>query len=371
MKKINIYSIHNTQNAYSCLIYLKNELDKRVETNLWSFTEYSNEQKEKGYHSFLKTWYGHIRRFRLWMAPVHAFFLNMWNNDAMIINDLDFFIPAYILKKIRPDKPIIHYNTEIHGPDVKYPKYITNFYNKHANFPDMIIECLKERALYRKKKFHITKKIYVINNTLPLRKKEQKSLYRKKVENYIKFSNNHPILLYAGGCNLSRNLGDIIESIEDNGNQLNYLFFCYGSERDFNAVYKKCEKYIQDGSCLLYKAIDRELLLKIMESCDIGIIYYDTKISANHLYAAPSKFFEYISAGLNVISTNNEGINKIIKKSRLGICMDEDETLSHAIARLLEQGLQSRDEIMELFEKEYCYDVDSKTAVNAIVDLLI
>ena len=123
MKKINIYSIHNTQNAYSCLIYLKNELDKRVETNLWSFTEYSNEQKEKGYHSFLKTWYGHIRRFRLWMAPVHAFFLNMWNNDAMIINDLDFFIPAYILKKIRPDKPIIHYNTEIHGPDVKYPKY--------------------------------------------------------------------------------------------------------------------------------------------------------------------------------------------------------------------------------------------------------
>lgn len=369
MKKVGIFTWHDVVSAYSCLFYLKKELDKEYKVDLWGFSPKKKIQKknQNDYFSFTETWYGTIRRVRVYLAKMHVILMAR-KYDVLIINDLDFFRAGYIIKKIYSHKIIIHYNTEIHGTDVVYPRHTISFYEKHASYPDMIIECLDERAEYRKSQYNIEKKIYVIDNTIPSSEISQ-SILKEEVEvsKYFTFENNLPILIYAGGCNLSRNLGDIIDSANIFEGKLNYLFFCYGSERDFGIVQHKCD---QHKNCHLYSAVGRELLLNIMNKCDIGIQYYDPNFSINHYLASPSKFYEYISVGLNVLSSKNHGIDRMIEEYNLGICFDEEEGIVGGLERLLNKGITERSYIINVFNGKLCYEINSRTAIDAMKKLI-
>lgn len=364
MKKIGIFSKHNIKNAYSCLIYLKEILlSKNQKVDLWAFAKNQDLPPEKRNHfySFEDRWYGKIRRIRLYLADFDAY-IQMKKYDVIIINDLDFFIDAYRIKNEFPEKKIIHYNTEIHGADVKYPKKIVEFYEKHADFPEMIIDCLKERAKWRQKKFHITKNIYVINNTLPLHEIPD-NLMEKDVRKYFTFEKNLPILVYAGGCDLSRSLGDIIDSSALFEGKLNYLFFCYGKKKNLELVKKIIERH---PNCRFFEAIDRKTLFAVMNQCDIGVQYYNPQVSINHYYASPSKLFEYMACGLNILSSNNRGIDKIIEDNDIGVCFTIEDGIAGGIRKLLAKGLSTREHIKDVFEKKYCYEIDSKDTIDEI-----
>ena len=364
MKKICILTMRDISSAYACLLYLRTALSKNSKVDIWSFSHQKQIKNAEIFHnSFTDTWYGKIRRFRVYAAKLHAFIIS-FKYDVLVINDLDFFRVGYYIKKIRPYTIVIQYNTEIHGNDIKYPRHTISFYEKHVDYPDMIIECLNERGDYRKKTFGIKKHIFVINNTLPLYEVNNALNSGINVSHFFKFKNpNNLTLIYAGGCNLSRSLGDIIECAEIFLNKINFLFFCYGANKDYDAVQNEVDKY---ENCYLYKAVDRITLLNVMNFCDIGIQYYDPDFSINHYLAAPSKFFEYISVGLNVISSNNYGINQIIDKYDLGVCFTNEEGIAGGINKLLNKGLNSRKKIKKIFETQLCYEVDAQKALCAI-----
>ncbi len=178
------------------------------------------------------------------------------------------------------------------------------------------------------------------------------------------------IFFYAGGCNLERELGTLIKELSL-VNNVYFLAYCYGSDNEINEVNSLCSKYLKNSLYSVNKAIPREELFEVMRNVDVGLVYYDPKLSVNHYYAAPSKFFEYISCGLNVVSTNNEGINRIIEQDEIGVCIKEGETISEAINRLLSKGLKNKNEIRKLFENKYCYEIDSTEAILAIKKELI
>lgn len=366
MKKIGIFTWHDIKNSYSCLLYLQKELQKYYLVDIWARTSRS-QTSCKNYFSLTDTWYGSIRRARIYLAKI-KFYYEAKKYDVIIINDLDFFRGAYYIKKKYPSKIIIHYNTEIHGKDVRYPKHTVDFYENHADFPDMIIECLDERAKFRKEKYNINKEVFVINNTIP-KENVESALEDDSINvlRYFNFEKELPVVVYAGGCDLSRSLGDIIESMGEFDDELNYMLFCYGNKNDVKKVYDVCSRY---KNCCLYPAVDRKTLLKIMYYCDIGIQYYDPELSINHMYASPSKFFEYISVGINVISSDNCGINKIIKDNNLGVCFDKNEGFVDATRRLLNKGLQNKDAIQQIFNDKFCYEIDSEIAINKIREII-
>ena len=185
---------------------------------------------------------------------------------------------------------------------------------------------------------------------------------------YFTFKKKLPVLIYAGGCNLSRSLGDIISCCSDFKEKVNFLFFCYGNDKDYSDVEKLCK---QHENCRIFHSIQRNELLQVMSKCDIGIQYYDPKFSVNHKYAAPSKFFEYMAAGLNILSSNNEGINNIIINNNLGICLKNNETIKDGLNRLLNKGLEKKYKIQRIFEEKYCYEKDSENTIymlNSLID---
>ena len=362
--KIGIFSEHDVSAAYSCLFYLKDKLEQKYQVDMWAKADRNKILNNNNLYLFNEQWYKSIRRFRIYASKIHMFLLGR-KYDVIIINDLDFFRMAYWLKKIFPQKKVIHYNTEIQDKDVKYPWHTVRFYEKHASYPDAIIECLNERANYRKKKYNIHKKIYVINNTLPTSVLNFDKNHDMKIEKYFTFSEDYPIVVYAGGCNLSRALGDVIDAAKNHINEFNFLFFCYGDKEDFDIVKRKCDKY---SNCRLYHAVDRKTLFDIMKKCNIGIQYYDPTYSVNHLYASPSKFYEYIALGLKVISSNNEGINHMIEEDKLGWCLKNDETISDCFDRVKGITNTEKERIIKVFEEKYSYEASAYKVIDAIMN---
>lgn len=371
MKKIVIFSAHDLSNAYSSLFYFKNELEKKsnISVKIFGGTNIKTipEKFRKNYYC-LKP--GRLGKIKIVGGIISRciVFVNSIAADAIIINELEYFKTAFFIKKIFSKKIVVHYNTEMYGKDEGMPcsDRMMNFYIKYASFPDIIIECLDERAQYRKKKYNIDKEIFVINNSIPKLSNQKQSDY-DVVKKYIDFKDNNPILIYAGGCNLSRGLSAIINNINRFNNKLNFLLFCYGSNGDIEYIKRLCK---EKNNCRVYNAIDRELLFKIMRFCDIGIQYYNPKLSVNNCLAAPSKFFEYMAMGLNVISTNNKGINNIINKYNIGKCFGSDEQMYDVLKQMLDEGLKDKAEIVQIFEQNFCYEKDARTVVEYLYKLI-
>lgn len=369
MKKVCILTWHDISNAYSCLSYLSEKLSEKCVVDIYGFaaSDKMPQQLKGKYYSFVETWYGKIKRFRVYAAKIHAYQLAR-KYDVLIVNDLDFFRIAYYAKKKKPQLQVVHYNTEIHDVDIVYPKHTVKFYEQHASFPDMIVECLPERAEYRKTKYNISKDIFVIDNTLPSDKVEDALNANVNVDRYFDFvTKDIPTLIYAGGCNLTRNLGDVLKCAPAFDGRVNFLFLCYGTEKEFEQVKAISDQY---SNCYLYHAVNRVTLLNILERCDIGIQYYDPRISINHRLAAPSKFYEYISVGLNVISSENQGIDRMISQYDLGVCFSGDEGIGAGLEKLLTKGLNNKSNIKKCFKESLCYEVISKEAINKIYALI-
>ncbi|CVH75937.1 Glycosyl transferases group 1 [Clostridiales bacterium CHKCI006] len=369
MKKVVIISKHDIGNAYSCLQYLAKGISDKYDVHLWSCTEKENMDLVhfKNHKSFLLCWYGNLKAIRLLFMYFHVFIMCAFFYQYIILNDIDFFPFACIPVKIFKKKKLVLYNTEIYGKDVKTFPIIEKSYQKNVNLPDLNIECLEQRKKYRLDHYKLKRPITVINNTLPY--KVLSNLPITKKEDYIPSKyNSKKILIYAGGCNLERNLGRFIEELSTN-QSIFFLAFCYGTPEQIENVKHYCKLNFTENNWSINNAISREKLLSIMMWCDIGINYYDPAYSLNHKYAAPSKFFEYIACGLNIISTNNEGINKIINEEKIGICLKEKETLSVAINRLLQTKFIKKEEIKRIFREKYCYEIDSQKAIQSINEL--
>ena len=374
-KNVLILSRKSLRTSYSCILYLKQELEKYANVILWSHTPRNdiNVRYKENSHSFYLCWYGKIRIVRVIMAKIQSFFMALRSGQLVIIHDLDFFIPVYFAKKLKSSIKVVHYNTEIHGSDVYYPRYLTKFYEKHADFPDIIIECLAERAYYRKQKFGIKKRIYIINNTLPFCEiqKIKESAKTKVSENDVNlaFSEKLPVVMYAGGCNSASTLTEIIETFDTLKGKCNFLFFL----DDNGTFYDKIKLSVLPFGemCHVCPAVDRGTLFQYMEYCDIGINYYDPHISINHMYAAPSKVFEYMALGLKIVSTNNKGIDKILSKNKVGKCFLSKENIALTIDELVSEcSTESKRRISKVFKEKYCYEKNSKQAIDEILKII-
>ncbi len=360
MKKIGIFTYHNVKNAYACLFYLQKALQGSAEVDIWGLTS-QQEISSDHYYSFLDTWYGKIPKVRAVLSKIY-FLMKAKRYDIIIVNDLEFFVEGIIVKHIYKNKVLIHYNTELYN-EKDYPtyRYLLKFYENHADEPDMIIDCLRERARYRSKKYGIKQPIYIIHNTISDNVEDVNA--NVDIDKYLNFGNKLPIAIYAGGINDDRGLQFILKDILQLREKVNFVFFLYG---DDTLIDKLKNQFVNVGNCRVYGAVERKLLLNIMRCCSIGIQYYDPTMGVNQYYAAPSKFYEYVAMGLNVVSSNNEGINHVIEENKLGICIQDQESFADAVQRLLKQGLKSREYIYQIFVSKLFYEVDSQEAIRKI-----
>ena len=87
-------------------------------------------------------------------------------------------------------------------------------------------------------------------------------------------------------------------------------------------------------------------------SASVGVVIY-LRTSLNNYYATPNKLYEYISAGLPVVSSNFPALSEIVEGYGLGGTFDPEEPKSIAAA------------INQVLADEQRYDTMRKNALEA------
>lgn len=115
--------------------------------------------------------------------------------------------------------------------------------------------------------------------------------------------------------------------------------------------------------CYFHPMVAQDELLKYTASADAGIIPY-LATCLNHYYCTPNKLFEFIAAGLPIISSDLPEIRKIIIEHNIGLVgkMDSSEDIAMLIESFFmnETHIQMWRDQLNIVKNEICWEQEGK-----------
>ena len=241
--------------------------------------------------------------------------------DLIYANDLDTLIPCFVAAKIKNSKLI--YDT--HELFTEVPELTSR--------PRVQKIWLKiESAIFPKLKHVITvndsiAQIYSQKYRIPITAVRNVPEYHKletdlKTREQFKLSNDDFILIIQGsGLNIDRGVEEAVLAMKD----------CEGCilliVGDGDVIPKAKEIVTRNKLDQKVKFISRrpyDELMKITRIADVGLLL-DKNSSLNQELALPNKLFDYIHAGIPILSSALPEIKKIIKKYDVGIFLSKTE----------------------------------------------
>ena len=176
--------------------------------------------------------------------------------------------------------------------------------------------------------------LYNLENTevirnLPIYKKIQP---QDKFRELFNIDADKKIFLYQGALVKGRGVHEIIAAFA-NKPKMALVIMGFGALADEIAA--EIDKHAHIHFC---PAVSPNELLNYTASADFGILSTDTSC-LNHLYCLPNKLFEYIMAGLPILSSDLVEVGMILDKYDCGVIVKDltKDNLHEAIETLLEK----------------------------------
>jgi glycosyltransferase involved in cell wall biosynthesis len=129
------------------------------------------------------------------------------------------------------------------------------------------------------------------------------------------------LFIYQGSLSRGRGIELLLNSFEKLRNSRNHIVFMGKGELEEKIV-QFCNTNPNMHFC---PSVKMEHILEYTSSADVGICLTDTSC-LNHIYCLPNKFFEYINAGIPVITTELYELSKIIQKFQIGFTIRNETT---------------------------------------------
>jgi glycosyltransferase involved in cell wall biosynthesis len=113
------------------------------------------------------------------------------------------------------------------------------------------------------------------------------------------------IFLYQGGLGKGRGIEILLSAFVKNSNLTQAIIFMgYGPlEKEITLLAEEHE------NVFFHHAVSQSDLLSFTSSADVGVLFYENNC-LNHYYCSPNKMFEYLMAGIPVITSNLFEIKK-------------------------------------------------------------
>jgi glycosyltransferase involved in cell wall biosynthesis len=175
---------------------------------------------------------------------------------------------------------------------------------------------------------------------------------------------------YIGGLSKIRGIGEIIKAIEITGQyQLNVAGEF--SEENFKREIQNSKGWDQVND---FGLLDREVLKKVLAKSKAGLVTFLP--FPNHTESQPNKMFEYMSAGLPVISSNFPLWKEIVEGNNCGICVNPEDPneIAEAIHYLISNnekaeimGKNGRKAIVE----KYNWEIEEKKLIQVYTQILV
>ncbi len=270
--------------------------------------------------------------------------------DVLHCNDLNTLPIATIIKLLHNKKlKIIYdaheYETETIGLSGIKKKIIYLVEKKLIKYADEVITVSNSIANEYSKLYNIQKPKIVLNAP-PYKQINKHDLFREQ----FNIDKNKNIFLYQGGLTKGRGIEILLEAfsqIQDKNNVI--VFMGYGNLQEQVIQYAKNKENIY-----FHKAVSSDILLNYTSSADFGIsTIEDTCLS--YKYCLPNKMFEYIMAGLPVLTSNLVEMKKIVNQYNIGAVVEENsvEGIIEGIKKIikLEKGElhKNLEEVKEIF----------------------
>jgi glycosyltransferase involved in cell wall biosynthesis len=192
---------------------------------------------------------------------------------------------------------------------------------------DKVIVTGSMDAAYLKKEHNIDNIVLVRN--LPLYLKPRKVFDFRKEFN---ISISKKILLYQGVILPGRGLSLIFEILKS---APEYVLIVVGGGEYENHYRNLAEEMEIKDKVIFFGKVSQDILIDYTAGADVGLSLIEN-ISLSYFYALPNKLFEYIMAGIPVLSSNLPQMESIIEKYKVGFAVNpyEKNQVEDAIYRL-------------------------------------
>jgi glycosyltransferase involved in cell wall biosynthesis len=274
--------------------------------------------------------------------------------DVLHCNDLDALSVGVICKLTRPSLKIIYDSHEFAANDIPNQARLSiaikffmefvliRFANKVITVSDSIAKMYS--SLYKIRKPHL------ILNCPNYIEQQPKNLFREKFP--IKKSQH--IFLYQGALGKGRGCELLIEAFKGLSEKHNcvLVFLGYGAN----------EGLIRDAALKMkniffHPAVKPELLLDYTSSADYGLcLIEDSCLSLR--FCLPNKIFEYLMAGLPVLTSNLFELASLVSSESVGVVCRENtpEGVRAAILSALQQNYKKIRENVVAARVKYCWE---------------
>jgi glycosyltransferase involved in cell wall biosynthesis len=253
------------------------------------------------------------------------------------------------------------YETEINGLrgiEKAAKKWLERFLISHA---DQVITVSKSIAAEYERLYHIPKPQLVLN--CPLYKEQRKfNFFREK----FGIRADQTIFLYQGGLSEGRGIELILKAFSGLDVDKSVLIFM---------GYGPLEQYIQQraqnsDTIFFHPAVGPDVLLDFTSSADYGIIFYEDNC-LNHSYCSPNKVFEYLMAGLPVLTSKLYELNRLVCTEGVGIVAEENSVagFQKAVTKSLGQDYKEIQENVFKARKKYCWE-NQEAILKEVYDAL-
>ncbi len=244
---------------------------------------------------------------------------------------------------------LIYDSTELSVETFKgIKKFIWFCIQKYSlKYCDYIVQAEHQRTEYFRKKYNVPNRKMVTICNYPYLIKNNKLISRS----YKKNKKRTIRLVYIGGISEERGLSEMIYAIrslkECSLDLIGPIERTYLEKITGDIKVSKNTKILQP--------ISNHEISRVLRKYDIGIAFYENT-NLNQYYCAPNKLYDYINNCLPVITNNYPGIAKIVKRKKIGICIESinKENIKDAIDQII-SGNYRKNINLEL-RKEYSWE---------------
>ncbi|MFA7289613.1 MAG: glycosyltransferase [Melioribacteraceae bacterium] len=266
----------------------------------------------------------------------YLLFKELIKSDASVIFAEDIYtLPIVTLIAKMKNAKIVYNSRELYAfigglskrPFIQY--LVKSIESTFINLADLILTTGEMDSAFLEKFYGLPKTLVIRN--IPLYQKPQ---FTVNLHAMYDIPTNYKILLYQGVLIGGRGIPIVIKAISEIKNVYLLLLGDGESKRYFEEIAH--ENDVSDR-VIFAGTISQKDLINYTASADIGIALIEN-ISVSYYHALPNKLFEYIMAGLPVLSCPLPQMKKIVEEYNAGIIADpdnEDEVIS-GIKKLLE-----------------------------------
>ena len=241
------------------------------------------------------------------------FFLLLKKVHVLHANDLDTLLPMWLLSKVKK-VPLVYDSHEffLGVPEIQNKKMVKFIWKLIER---IIFPRLKHVFTVNESIAKLYQNAYNVNVKVLRNVPEQTKIDLIKTKSNLNLPSQKPVVILQGsGINVDRGAEELLEAIA----LQDQFFLCVIGKGDvFEKLRERALRQDLSKKTMFIDAIPYEEMMQYTMLSDIGVSL-DKPNNLNYEFSLPNKFFDYIKAGIPVVSSHLIEIRKLVEQFNCG-----------------------------------------------------